>query len=133
MSENPYNKLLDDNVKGNRRALENLMKIQCTQEEIAGVFEVSVSTLKRWIQKEYDMNFEQLYKIYGASGRASLRRYQMKQAEKNPIMSIWLGKQYLGQKDVIEQHNILHEGDDPLTKAIKQSIYGEDEEETEED
>ncbi|MBQ0061347.1 MAG: hypothetical protein KBT15_06205 [Bacteroidales bacterium] len=29
----------------------------------------------------------------------SLRRSQMKMAETNPTMAIWLGKQYLGQKD----------------------------------
>lgn len=119
---NPYNLLMPD-TEENKKMFENLMKIQCTQEEIAGVFEVSVDTLKRWIKRNYDgNNFAYLYKIYGASGRASLRRYQMKQAEKVPIMAIWLGKQYLGQKDVIEQHNINHEGDDPLTKAIKGSI-----------
>lgn len=32
----------------------------------------------------------------------SLRRTQFKLAEKNPTMAIWLGKQYLGQRDNIE-------------------------------
>ncbi len=32
----------------------------------------------------------------------SLRRHQMKMAEKNPTMLLWLGKQYLGQRDKFE-------------------------------
>ena len=32
----------------------------------------------------------------------SLRRIQWKHAEKSVPMAIWLGKQYLGQKDIIE-------------------------------
>ena len=36
----------------------------------------------------------------GASeGRASLRRIQWMQAQKSPAMAIWLGKQWLGQRD----------------------------------
>ena len=33
----------------------------------------------------------------------ALRRSQWKMAERNATMAIWLGKQYLGQKDVVEQ------------------------------
>jgi len=35
-------------------------------------------------------------------GRISLRRSQMKLAERNPTMAIWLGKQWLDQKDKLE-------------------------------
>ena len=41
-------------------------------------------------------------------GRVSLRRTQMAMAEKNATMAIFLGKQYLGQKD---QAEIQHKGD----------------------
>lgn len=137
MSRGVYgNRKLADNER-QRSQFENLCKIQCTLEEIAGVFEVSQDTVRRWIKRNYgdEHTFESVYKIYGASGRASLRRFQMKQAESNSIMGIWLGKQYLGQKDVIETHNIQHQDDDPLTKAIK-AQYGalevpEDEQEDE--
>lgn len=107
----------------NMKTFENLCKIQCTQEEIAGVFEVSISTLKRFCKEAYNMSFERVYKIYASSGKASLRRHQFKQAEKNAIMGIWLGKQYLGQKEVIETHSILEQTeDDALTKAIRTSV-----------
>lgn len=41
----------------------------------------------------------ELYEMGKEEGRASLRRYQFDMAKKNPTMSIWLGKQYLGQQD----------------------------------
>ena len=34
--------------------------------------------------------------------RIPLRRIQFKHAKNNPTMAIWLGKQYLGQKDQVE-------------------------------
>lgn len=77
-------------------AVEKLANIQCTQEEIANFLELSVRTLQR------DEEFCRIYKKGQDSGRMSLRRYQFKQAEKSASMAIWLGKQYLGQKEKIE-------------------------------
>lgn len=77
-------------------AVEKLASIQCTQEEIANFLELSVRTLQR------DDEFCRIYKKGIDSGKMSLRRYQYKLAEKNAAMAIWLGKQYLGQKDKIE-------------------------------
>ena len=72
---------------------------QATAEEIAGSFQVSVDTLDRRLRKEYDMNYTELLKRVGGQAKLSLRRYQFKMAEKNATMAIWLGKQWLGQKD----------------------------------
>lgn len=81
--------------------VEKLASIQCTQEEIANFLELSVRTLQR------DEEFCRLYKKGQDSGKMSLRRTQFKLAEKNPSMAIFLGKQYLGQRDIIEEsHNI---------------------------
>ena len=84
-------------------AVEKLASIQCTQEEIANFLEISVRTLQR------DEEFCRLYKKGQDNGKMSLRRIQFKLAEKNPTMALWLGKQYLGQKDVIE-NNITNNG-----------------------
>lgn len=40
----------------------------------------------------------------------SLRRTQFKLAEKNPTMAIWLGKQYLGQRDNVEVEHTANNG-----------------------
>ena len=47
------------------------------------------------------MTFSEAYKMFSAQGKMSLRRYQFKMAEHNPTMAIWLGKQILGQADVV--------------------------------
>lgn len=80
---------------------EKLCGIQCTEEEISGWFKCSLDTLSRWCKKEYNETFAEIYKKYAASGKTSLRRYQFKLAQTNASMAIWLGKQYLGQKDLV--------------------------------
>ena len=80
-------------------AVEKLASIQCTQEEIASFLNLSVRTLQR------DDEFCRLYKKGQENGKMSLRRIQFKLAEKNTSMAIFLGKQYLGQKDIIETDN----------------------------
>ena len=80
--------------------VEKLAHIQCTKTEIANFLGCSVDTLDR------DANFEVYYKKGLDDGKMSLRRMQFKLAEKNSAMAIFLGKQYLGQKDVVEQQNV---------------------------
>jgi hypothetical protein len=48
------------------------------------------------------MTFADTYKSKSQAGKSSLRRAQWKLAEKNASMAIWLGKQYLGQRDIVE-------------------------------
>ena len=81
--------------------VEKLAGIQCTQQEIASFLGCSVDTLQR------DETFCGLYKKGQENGKMSLRRMQFKIAEKNPTMAIWLGKQYLGQKDILETNNLV--------------------------
>ena len=76
--------------------VEKLANIQCTQEEIASFLDISVRTLQR------DEEFCRIYKKGQENGKMSLRRIQYKLAEKNTAMAIFLGKQYLGQRDNIE-------------------------------
>lgn len=79
--------------------VEKLANIQCTQEEIASFLGISSRTLLR------DEKFKELFAKGRESGKMSLRRIQWKHAEKSATMAIWLGKQYLGQKDNIEVAN----------------------------
>lgn len=91
--------------------VEKLASIQCTQEEIANFLELSVRTLQR------DEEFCRIYKKGQDNGKMSLRRTQFKLAEKNPTMAIWLGKQYLGQRDNldIESDKALEKLDEVLS------------------
>jgi hypothetical protein len=79
--------------------LKKLCNIQCTAVEIAGFFDMSDDTLVARIKEKHDMTFSEFFKKYSSMGKISLRRNQLKLAEKNVAMAIWLGKQYLGQKD----------------------------------
>lgn len=89
-----------------------LANIQCTQQEIASFLGCSVDTLYR------DPNFASIYKKGMESGKMSLRRMQFKLAEKNASMAIFLGKQYLGQKDVIETQEVNNGIIDELIGAL---------------
>lgn len=96
---------------------EKLCGLQCSLNEIAGWFHCSQDTIEKWCKREYKQLFSDVYKIYSAPGKISLRRHQMKLAEKNAAMAIWLGKQYLGQKE-------LPEIDDPEALKRAKEILG---------
>lgn len=84
--------------------VEKLAHIHCTQEEIAEVLGVSVKTLQR------NKEFCRIYKKGISSGKMSLRRQQWKAAERgNTTMLIWLGKQYLEQKDDADMNALKKE------------------------
>lgn len=87
----------------NQKQFESLCAIQCTEEEICAVLGVSDKTLDKWCHKTYKQSFSVVFREKRQGGKASLRRNQWKQAEHNPTMAIWLGKQYLGQKDKPEE------------------------------
>ena len=87
-----------------QKAFENLCSLQCTKDEICGFFDIHEETLTRWCHDTYGEGFSDVYKKKSASGKMSLRRMQFRTAEEgNATMQIWLGKQYLGQKDVMRQ------------------------------
>ena len=98
---------------------KKLCNIQCTEEEIADFFGCSVDTIERWCKKAYGMTFAEAFKKESAGGKISLRRYQFSIAKRNSAMAIFLGKQYLGQKD-----NPQEESED-LTGYFKRSIEPE--------
>lgn len=81
---------------------EKLCGLQCTLDEIAGWYKCSEDTIERWCKRTYDKCFADIYKTYSANGKISLRRYQLKLSEKSAAMAIWLGKQWLGQKEKFE-------------------------------
>lgn len=90
-------------IEIDRKHFESLCGIQCTKEEIAGFFKCSEDTIERWCKRTYDENFAVVYKKHSQTGKISLRRNQFALAKKNASMAIFLGKQYLGQRDAVEQ------------------------------
>lgn len=88
-----------------RKTFESLCEIQCTKSEIESVFWTDQRTVDLWVQREYGEDFSTIYKRYSEDGKASLRRLQLKHAQKNPTMAIFLGKVILGQRDNTENPN----------------------------
>lgn len=83
------------------KLIENLSRIMCTDEEIASILGCSRDIF-------YNVDNEELYRQAiekgKAQGKQSLRRQQWEIAKKgNASMLIWLGKQWLGQTDKVEQ------------------------------
>ena len=78
-----------------------MCNVWATEEEIADYFRCSISTIKRRCHEETGDSFEQFYKKNNSRGKMSVRRAQFKLATEgqNATMLIWLGKQYLGQRD----------------------------------
>lgn len=106
---------------------EKLCYLQCTLVEIAGFFDCSEDTIERWCKRTYEETFAEIYKKKSQGGRMSLRRHQFRVAEKgNVTMLIWLGKQYLGQKEAqtITLDNEID--DDGLLGALEKGL-GKDE------
>lgn len=89
-----------------RNNFEKLCAMMCTQEEIAGFFNCHIDTINNWCKREYGETFSDTFKRLSASGKISLRRTQWRHAERNVTMAIWLGKQYLGQRD---RHSVEHQ------------------------
>lgn len=87
-------------IEINKKNFESLCGLQCTEEDIADFFECSIDTIERWCKKTYSETFAEVYKKHKAKGRISIRRAQFALAQKNATVAIWLGKQYLGQRDV---------------------------------
>ena len=85
--------------KFSKEQFEKLCILQCTESEICGFFGTSDKTLNKWLHEVYQMNFSECFKEFSQDGLISLRRSQFKLAERSPAMAIWLGKQYLGQKE----------------------------------
>lgn len=83
---------------------DKLCGLQCSLEEIAGWFNCSVDTIENRVKEVHGITFSEYFKQKRSSGKISLRRKQYETAMSgNVSMLIWLGKQYLNQKDKIEQ------------------------------
>lgn len=106
---------------------EQLCAMQCTESEIAAFFDCDISTLQAWCKRTYKEGFTDVSKKKREVGNISLRRMQFKHAEKSASMAIFLGKQYLGQRDQIQMTSELTRDEkDPLSLAFEQFLGDED-------
>lgn len=101
------------------RQLVEMIRIQCTRNEICGILNMSEDTLNRRIKERGEENFAALYKKHSGEGKASLRRLQWQAAEAgNPTMLVWLGKNVLDQRDKVEQDHLSSDGSMTPPKTV---------------
>lgn len=92
------------------KTFTDLVGLGCTQEEICWFFRddtgksANIDTLTRWCKRTFDMTFQEYAKQNSCMAlKIQLRRNQFELSKKSAAMAIFLGKNYLGQKDVIQQ------------------------------
>ena len=108
-----------------QKQFENLCGLQCTLEEFCGWFNVTDKTLDSWCKRTYGKSFSEVFREKRGLGKISLRRSQWRLAEKNANMAIWLGKQYLGQKDQVEASLAVDMArDDALSESLRELADG---------
>ena len=80
---------------------------------------ITDKTLDSWCKRTYGVGFSEIFKQKRGVGKISLRRMQWRLAETSATMAIFLGKQYLGQKNepLEVQHSVT-----PID-AITQEIF----------
>lgn len=82
-----------------KNQFEAMCMVQCTLEEICLILGVTDKTLNKWCRLTYGATFSEVFRQKRELGRMSLRRAQFNLAKTNAAMAIFLGKNYLGQKD----------------------------------
>ena len=109
-------------VEIDKTQFEKLCAMQCTESEIAAWFGCSEDTVARWCKRTYRRSFAEVFREKREGGKASLRATQFKLAQKSPAMAIFLGKNWLGQSDHIEQRVTV--ADDDIQRQIDEALWG---------
>ena len=99
---------------------------------MCGFFGITDKTLERWCKRTYHAGFSEVFSQKRGMGKISLRRAQFKLAQKSANMAIWLGKQWLGQRDKAEAFSEEIE-DDAFLSALSSSASSDWENVKEED
>lgn len=105
------------------RQIGALAQMQCTQFEAAAVLGVCEDTFRTFIRshEESEKAWEQGF----GKGQASLRRWQFESARKGSgQMQIWLGKQYLNQRDKTDVEGSMVLTDERSPTEITGTIKG---------
>lgn len=102
---------------------EKLCGLHCTLTEIAEWFKCSEDTIERWCKRTYKESFAETYKKKSAHGKISLRRKQFEVANAgNVSMLIWLGRNWLGQRDTVEV--MAEAGESTIEQIAKMIMEG---------
>jgi hypothetical protein len=80
--------------------LDALLGVRCTLAEIAGHFQCSEDTIERAVKREHKTSYADYSRQKAGAGMIALRRKQFQLAMNGDrTLCIWLGKQWLGQRE----------------------------------
>lgn len=106
-------------INFDKKQFIDLVALGCNQEEICWFFRdetgkvANIDTLSRWCKREFGVNFQEYSKQNSLMAlKIQLRRNQFELSKHSVPMAIWLGKQWLGQKD--QQDVVVARDDDTI-------------------
>lgn len=102
--------------------VEQLGRLQCTVQEAAAFLDIRVTTMTQLLRT--DKRIKRAWERGKQLGFISLRGKQMRLAGNNATMAIFLGKNYLGQRD-ISTHQLTGENGDPIDINVSRLDAGE--------
>ena len=98
---------------------DKLCLMQATLSEIAGWFDCEERTIENKVTGKFGISFFEYFKKKSAGGKISLRRKQYEMAlSGNVSLLIWLGKQYLNQRDEPPKEETNDSSIDSLINAL---------------
>ena len=98
--------------------VNKMCALHCTGEEIADMLAIDYDTLAKACKRDHKMQLSEYIRQKASTGKMSLRRTQFTTAMAgNPTMLVWLGKNWLGQKDKSEE-----ESRDDVVSALAKAI-----------
>ena len=110
-------------IKIDWEQVDKMCGLHCTGEEQASVLGIDYDTLNRACKRENGKSFAEYFKQKSASGKMSLRRKQYTSAmDGNTTLLIWLGKNWLGQKDQAE----VSTGQTETIQKVQIEVIGKD-------
>ena len=90
--------------------------MQCSAQEVADWFHVSVDTLDRRLHEEYKCGFAEFFARHRTKGKMAIRRNLFQLSSHNATAAIFLAKNHLGMTDKLET---VHAGDEKRPIVIQ--------------
>ena len=98
--------------------LSELCGLMCTGEECASILGVSYDTLARALKRDHGLTFPEFFRRHSVPALVRLRQAQFETATSGSVpMQIWLGKQWLGQREPDRQIQ-----DDDITDLLRRLL-----------
>ena len=92
--------------------------LMCTGEECASILGVSYDTLSRALKRDHGLTFPEFFRRHSVPALVRLRQAQFETATSGSVpMQIWLGKQWLGQREPDRQIQ-----DDDITDLLRRLL-----------